>query len=1077
MQQQPACSRAGALVPGESTPLRARSVCFSSTSASPASGSASAGRSCSTPDSHASASNAANASNAAGGSPVAASPQPMWAEVMPTKVGSSKVATSPDALPTSPKQLRQRVTPSGTAGTKRASSASSVPLALKEDATSQAGAKAELADVNAGAPLEELDAHFKTMYPEASRSKLASTVWKERLEGMEEVLAVLQQQETCDQLACDATCRMLVGMLVTAKESNFQVVAKGVSVVKLLSEKAVKFSKRAAHWMTPLLVEKLGDAKLKTACCDCLLSLAEVCSPSFMMAQGIDVLHKQKAPKILEHGLIWIKSMCEDFGMKLVKPKQVLDFVKQMLEVANPAVKKSAVQVLVAMRQAMGPQMRGMLADVKPALLASIDEAFSKIVDEQAPADAPKRQVRGCDKDVPAEEGAGGGEAVSLTAPIAAHLKALGDANWKERQAAIMAIDDIVSKARPIGCTGPYMKGACGELWASLKARLKDSNKNLAILVLVLLAKIADAVGPCVDKYAKHIMPNMLALISDNKKAVRDAVIQCLSTWSKHLAAETMLKHLPAALQVEAPQSRQEALRWTTSYLSHLATASLTSAQASVDISGLLQPVVDSLMNRTSEVRVEAEQCLVEMIKLGGANALANLLRDLKPALAQTLRPLCDKAAVLASCSSGCHAVVDHTSELQPGDDSEGSRGLGSGHGDAQATPCAQVDTCAAAGSDLEASPLHLVIDDSSRASGQNHGPLVLSSPAAAAAQRQRKSWSRSTTPPRAGRSLGCALPGSTRPATGESVYRANNGEVRRSASAGVGLSFASTSSAEQARAESAPEWLFIRNGAKQARERRHLAAVGAKARMLQGVDAREIERMLGALQDAMAPVTHPELLSALFSKDLKRQADGLRLVAVGCEEEDTWDSIWDNLDLVLRLCSIRLVGVQRSPLMLLTAMQVLQAVLHSLAATAAACSQQHASPGSAAPYMLTEYEVMLWLPLVEEEMGSNHELVRSEARRIVRVLLHPHERPLLAQGSVLNTLLERANLSRNVKTRTECVVEASAVMQRHEDLGRLLAPREQAKAVLDLAAWIHERDVNARCALAWCRGCMQARV
>ena len=30
--------------------------------------------------------------------------------------------------------------------------------------------------------------------------------------------------------------------------------------------------------------------------------------------------------------------------------------------------------------------------------------------------------------------------------------------------------------------------------------------------------KNADAVGPSVDKYSKYVMPNMLTLISDNKK-------------------------------------------------------------------------------------------------------------------------------------------------------------------------------------------------------------------------------------------------------------------------------------------------------------------------------------------------------------------------------------------------------------------------------------------------------------------------------------------------------------------------------------------------------------------------------
>jgi hypothetical protein len=41
---------------------------------------------------------------------------------------------------------------------------------------------------------------------------------------------------------------------------------------------------------------------------------------------------------------------------------------------------------------------------------------------------------------------------VNLTGPIAGQLKALGDANWKERQAAITAIQDIVIKAKPLGC-------------------------------------------------------------------------------------------------------------------------------------------------------------------------------------------------------------------------------------------------------------------------------------------------------------------------------------------------------------------------------------------------------------------------------------------------------------------------------------------------------------------------------------------------------------------------------------------------------------------------------------------------
>ena len=73
-------------------------------------------------------------------------------------------------------------------------------------------------------------------------------------------------------------------------------------------------------------------------------------------------------------------------------------------------------------------------------------------------AEGPKRQLRGYEAECGGAAaggggaGGGGGEVVNLTGPIAGQLKALGDANWKERQAAITAIQDIIIKAKPLGC-------------------------------------------------------------------------------------------------------------------------------------------------------------------------------------------------------------------------------------------------------------------------------------------------------------------------------------------------------------------------------------------------------------------------------------------------------------------------------------------------------------------------------------------------------------------------------------------------------------------------------------------------
>jgi hypothetical protein len=246
-------------------------------------------------------------------------------------------------------------------------------------------------------------------------------------------------------------------------------------------------------------------------------------------------------------------------------------------------------------------------------------------VTDDVPSEAPKRQVKGGE-----EEAVAGDDAalVNLTSAIAGHLKAMGDANWKERQAGITAVEEIIVKAKPLGCTGVYMEASCGDLWPALKARLKDSNKNLATQTLSLLSKLAIACGPAIEKYAKVVLPNMLALISDNKKAVRDAVLACLSVWAERISAETVVKHLPIAITVDAPAGREDAVKWGAEYLSKVDSAKAQN----LDLAPVLVPVMECLEHRVAEVRAGAEKCLIAIVACSGPALMQKLMRDMKPA-------------------------------------------------------------------------------------------------------------------------------------------------------------------------------------------------------------------------------------------------------------------------------------------------------------------------------------------------------------------------------------------------------------------------------------------------------------
>eukprot|EP00284_Hemiselmis_tepida_P000643 CAMPEP_0174950212 /NCGR_PEP_ID=MMETSP1355-20121228/93507_1 /TAXON_ID=464990 /ORGANISM="Hemiselmis tepida, Strain CCMP443" /LENGTH=171 /DNA_ID=CAMNT_0016197807 /DNA_START=29 /DNA_END=541 /DNA_ORIENTATION=+ len=157
----------------------------------------------------------------------------------------------------------------------------------------------------------------------------------------------------------EAIVRLLAKAVVDKKETNFQVSAKAFEAVHALAEKSPKFTKRAAHWFVGGLVEKLGDAKLRAPANDCLLMIAEACSPQFVLSQAYDHISKQKSPKTQENALCWINTLASEFGIRLLKAKQLLDFTKTLLEASNPGVKRAAVDLLATMRRQLGPDVRG----------------------------------------------------------------------------------------------------------------------------------------------------------------------------------------------------------------------------------------------------------------------------------------------------------------------------------------------------------------------------------------------------------------------------------------------------------------------------------------------------------------------------------------------------------------------------------------------------------------------------------------------------------------------------------------------------------------------------------------------
>ena len=635
-------------------------------------------------------------------------------------------------------------------------------------------------------------------------------------------------------------------------------------------------------------------------------------------------------------------------------------------------------------RRVMGPSMRHVLdaLNLKPALMAVIQRHFDCLsdLDSLAPA-APKRllvclpaqevasstsvgQVGDIAPDI--KSGASTRKLLNLTSLLAADVKMLGESDWKVRHQALVSLDNILRSRCPLGMQDArhfsliYIKV---NLWLALKAALGgETNKNLVVQLLGVLSAAIEGVGSSInhkDSHLKSILPVVMALIGDNKKAVRDAVCRCLDACKPLLHTELMLKNLPLAMQVESPFGRQQALAWSAAYLMHLS-STCCEEDDKPDVSGLVTPLLDSLLHRTSEVRAEAERCLVEMIKVGGSKQVPVLLRDLKPALLQTLQPVCDKALAVAkgcthasegkdaselcvhdnlasspvspslsdsnaqiACSEDRYAASEGVMSTPPSDTTPPS------HMSTLTPPSHMTPSLAAPPSHISASPT--TRPASSKAGSAKSSPETPTTlrPHMIARADQGVGTNRSATADDTRRSASrqarrSATPTSTAPSSQGSITPVS---VRRSTRSDRQIARDATTRLQNTTPDVALEWLLKRNVGKEARERKHLALVGAKAKVV-GEDGKDIEGMLTQLQDAFVPLAHPQLLSLLFSTDLKRQVLGLRRLSVACEGiptsdspttcasdslENVIDSMIDNADLLLRLASLRIAAAQVS--------------------------------------------------------------------------------------------------------------------------------------------------------------------
>lgn len=483
--------------------------------------------------------------------------------------------------------------------------------------------------------LDEIESRLGSLIQAETITQLKSTVWKERLEA---ISSLKEQVEGIPEL--DQSVEILIRLLSAVpgwSEKNVQVQQQTIEVISYVASTATRFPKKCVVLCLLGLSERVADIKTRAQAMKCLTTFSEAVGPGFIFERLFKIMKEHKNPKVLSEGILWMVSAIEDFGVSLLKLKDLIDFCKETgLQSSAAATRNATIKLIGVLHKFIGPDIKGFLSDVKPALLSALDAEYEKNPYE-GPSVAPKKTVKASDSSSVPTGGLDGLPREDISAKITPILlKNFESSDWKIRLESIEAVNKILEEAnkriQPVGT---------GELFGALRGRLNDSNKKLVMESLSTIGGVAAAMGLAVEKASKGILSDVLKCLGDNKKQMRECALTTLDLWLGAVHLDKMVPYVTAALLESklGAEGRKDLFEWLARQLSQM--------NDFPDAVQLLKPAAAAMTDKSADVRKAADACLSEILKACGPELVSKNLRDIQgPALSHVVEKLKTYGAV-----------------------------------------------------------------------------------------------------------------------------------------------------------------------------------------------------------------------------------------------------------------------------------------------------------------------------------------------------------------------------------------------------------------------------------------------
>ena len=185
----------------------------------------------------------------------------------------------------------------------------------------------------------------------------------------------------------------------------------------------------------------------------------------------------------------------------------------------------------------------------------------------------------------------------------------------------------------------------------ALKARLTDTNRNLAITALGIISTIAKSSGKLFEKHAKIISAPVISCLTDNKVHVRQAAISALDSMLNSSGLDSLIQSISTSLMNDNSLMRKDLTKWVSEIN--------LDGMKKLDFSSLVHPILLCVQDRNVDIRKFSSLVLNSVVKFVGFQQVRSRAEDLfTGSQLQSLIPIIEAAKPAAGVVPVVQAAI-----------------------------------------------------------------------------------------------------------------------------------------------------------------------------------------------------------------------------------------------------------------------------------------------------------------------------------------------------------------------------------------------------------------------------------